>query len=635
MIKWNFSESSFSSLKTIAATTEIDELTLNATSSKSMKVAKATTTVEEESYTYCLKLAGAGTTEYRSVSFEVTGDSEITVVAKASSNGRNLVLADASGNILDEAVSVGKTSAAYTLDYEGDGETVYVYSTINGVDLYDIKVVTETTESEESTEESTESTEESTESTEESTEENTEVTEPEESTEETEDSASGTVEGLSVYNIDGFAEGDAVTGGGVLDSTDSAYYQVYTAEDLAKALSSKTVKVIEIMNDLDLGWNEIGSSVQSYTCMNENATALTQPTLIESGVTQIKVSKKTDLTIFSANGATIRHAGFTFRNCSNIILRNIEFDELWEWDEYTKGNYDRNDWDYVTIEGCAGFWVDHCTFHQAYDGCCDSKKGTTGLSVTYCNFLSGDYTSKFIQEQFDYLEKLYQAGSYDIPMYSYIRDLGISQETIQKVSSYQKKCCLIGATELESTNNDLEIYLANNTFIGARDRMVRLRGGVAVEINNVFDSSATYEADKLISSSLRSKISSKGYHLSSTSQCLLSTEGGHLYASGCAILGIKEPLKNNQKSASKSAYTGYILAENCYYSCGSTTFHGSSEDSNSPLAPAGATALEWDGIELDFTYDEVSVYDLMNTLPGTTGAGVLSMTQAQWLSTIY
>lgn len=637
---WNFSDAAFQSLKKVSSTTTIDGLTLHATSKKSMKVAKAATKVGNDVYTYCLKLAGAGTTEYRSMSFALNGDTEIKVVAKASSKGRNLVLTDAAGKLLDEAVTVGTSSAEYTFEYEGNGETVYLYSTVDGVDLYDVEITAEE-KGEESTEEG--NTEESTEegNTEESTEEGnteegTEEGNTEESTEEsTEEGSTEETTELSSYQISGFAQGDSVTGGGVAAATDASYYQVYTAEDLAKALTSKKVKVIEIMNDLDLGWNEIGSAAQSYACMNQNATALMHPDLIESGVTQIKVAKKTDLTIFSANGAKIRHGGLVFRNCSNVIVRNLEFDELWEWDEYTKGNYDRNDWDYITIEGCAGFWVDHCTFHQAYDGCCDSKKGTTGLSVTYCNFLSGDYTSKFIQDQFDYLEKLYQAGSSTVPMYAYIRDLGVSQEIIQRVSSFQKKCCLIGATELESSNNKLEIYLANNTFTGARDRMVRLRGGVAVEINNIFDSSATYEADKLISSSIRNKVKAKGYHLSNTSQCLLSTEGGHLYASGCAILGITAPLKNNQKSASKSAYTGYILAENCYYSCGSTTFYGSSAEKNSPLAPSGATALTWDGVDLDFTYDEVSVYDLMKTLPGTTGAGVLNLTQAQWMSVTY
>lgn len=63
-----------------------------------------------------------------------------------------------------------------------------------------------------------------------------------------------------------------------------------------------------------------------------------------------------------------------------MIFRNLEFDELWEWDEATKGNYDKNDWDYVTIEGTSSkVWIDHCTFNKAYDGLVDVKKVVTEL----------------------------------------------------------------------------------------------------------------------------------------------------------------------------------------------------------------------------------------------------------------
>ena len=72
----------------------------------------------------------------------------------------------------------------------------------------------------------------------------------------------------SAYNLVGFAQG--TTGGGVIPETDPAYRKVTNALDFANALIAayKTnggVKVIEIMNDLDLGWNEIGSTVQSLS----------------------------------------------------------------------------------------------------------------------------------------------------------------------------------------------------------------------------------------------------------------------------------------------------------------------------------------------------------------------------------
>lgn len=44
------------------------------------------------------------------------------------------------------------------------------------------------------------------------------------------------------------------------------------------------------------------------------------------------------------------HIRIDITGSNNIIIRNIEFDEIWEWDDYTEGAYDRNDWDYMTIE---------------------------------------------------------------------------------------------------------------------------------------------------------------------------------------------------------------------------------------------------------------------------------------------
>lgn len=54
----------------------------------------------------------------------------------------------------------------------------------------------------------------------------------------------------------GFSYGN--TGGGNIANTDANYKKVYNAVDLNEALKKGSkVKVIEIMNDLDLGWNEI------------------------------------------------------------------------------------------------------------------------------------------------------------------------------------------------------------------------------------------------------------------------------------------------------------------------------------------------------------------------------------------
>ena len=95
----------------------------------------------------------------------------------------------------------------------------------------------------------------------------------------------------SAYNLVGF--GQNTTGGGVLPNTDPNYAQVYTAADFANALNSKTVKIIEIMNDLNLGYNEIEASAKSNSePFRAAATPLLHPVLLQTGVSLVDIQKK-------------------------------------------------------------------------------------------------------------------------------------------------------------------------------------------------------------------------------------------------------------------------------------------------------------------------------------------------------
>jgi hypothetical protein len=190
----------------------------------------------------------------------------------------------------------------------------------------------------------------------------------------------------SAFNLAGFAQ--ATTGGGVIAETNAGYRKVYNAVDLAVALSDKKgiVKVIEIMNDLNLGYNEIpGDAKTNSEPFRAHTTPLLHPILLQTGVSLIDIQSKNGLTIFSANGATIRHATFNVKSSSNVVIRNLKFDEMWEWDESSKGQYDRNDWDFIDL-GNAGtaydVWIDHCTFTKAYDGICDIKGGSYNITFS-------------------------------------------------------------------------------------------------------------------------------------------------------------------------------------------------------------------------------------------------------------
>ncbi len=172
----------------------------------------------------------------------------------------------------------------------------------------------------------------------------------------------GSSDPLAAYALSGFATvGTPTTGGGQLAETDAGYRKVTTPLELANAVLSANkgtgVKVIEIMNDLDLGWNEVGTDVQdlSSTPFRSHAAPKLHPRLLVTGVSLLDIQPRNGgLTIFSANGATIRHATFNLKSASNLIVRNLRFDEMWEWDEQTKGDYDSNDWDFIDIGNGSG-----------------------------------------------------------------------------------------------------------------------------------------------------------------------------------------------------------------------------------------------------------------------------------------
>lgn len=443
---------------------------------------------------------------------------------------------------------------------------------------------------------------------------------------------------LTPYTLTGF--GFDNTGGGTITETDSRYKKVYTAVDLAEALKKGSdIKVIEIMNDLDLGWNELPDAAKIAPFKAHNA-ALTHPVLKKTGVSKLYIENFDGLTIFSANGAKIKHAGLIIKRSSNLIIRNLEFDELWEWDEATKGNYDKNDWDYITIEGASSkVWIDHCTFNKAYDGVVDVKKGSNGVTVSW-SYFRGDDRSKnsWVTQQIEAMES--NPSAY--PMYAYLRSssVGLSKQDVIAIASGQKKSHLIGATEFASDNANLEITLHHNYYEDIQDRMPRLRGGNAHAYNIVMDSADLYETKKLITSSMAKAIKAKGYHFDITSNGAISTEDGALLIEKSEIIGISSPIRNNQADANNANYTGKIEALDVIYTFNGKTYRGDSTTAESPLAPypASTKAFSWNGFSsLPYSYspDDPSTLRERLTGSGGAGAGQLNWDKSNWLSTSY
>ncbi|HEU6447546.1 MAG TPA: immunoglobulin domain-containing protein [Verrucomicrobiae bacterium] len=463
------------------------------------------------------------------------------------------------------------------------------------------------------------------------------------------------------FNLVGF--GQNATGGGEISETDPAYVKVTNALQLANAVLSfnKTggVKVIEIMNDLDLGWNEIGTNVQNLgsTPFNAAATPKLHPRLIQTGVSKMDIKYKNGgLTIFSANGATIRHCTFNIKSTHNIIIRNLKFDEMWEWDESSKGNYDGNDWDFIDLaNGGAVYdvWIDHCTFTKAYDGIVDMKAGSTGVTLSWCRYLGDDGATNpnsFVWQQINSLE----SNKTSYAMYNFLRNNGFSKTNIVQIIQGHDKTHLMGANSLDSNNANLSCTFHHLWFQNCWDRVVpRLRAGNVHDFNIYVDDATALVAKRLRDAVQQSMSSSASNSLKNTYSFnpflngTISTENGAILVEKSIYNDCLSPLRNNQTDPSNSVYTGKIMALDCIYhfdNADTTTIDYRGDSTNAPgstyFGPAQAPTIpfSWNGFtDLPYSYTNVLTdpSNLPAVLAGGAGAGVLTWDKTNWLKTSY
>lgn len=444
----------------------------------------------------------------------------------------------------------------------------------------------------------------------------------------------------SAYNLSGF--GELTTGGGEISEADPRYRKVSTPAEFRAAITDTKTKVIEIMNDLNLGWNEIPAAERTGRFRQNTAPKL-HPVLLATGVGQIDIQNFTGLTIFSANGARIRHAGFNIKRCHHLIIRNLAFDELWEWDEATKGNYDSNDWDYVAIDSASSHvWIDHCSFGKAYDGLVEIKSGSNHVTVSWCRFIEDDgATNSWVRQQVAALESNPAAH----PMYAFLRGNGFSVDDIVAISRSQKKGHLIGAAAFSPANADLSVTLHHNLYLGVQDRIPRLRGG-NVHVFNIHADNRSAHAAKLrcearvarMPADNAAKLSNGTYHFGVTQNGAISTEGGAVLVEKSVFEGVRHALRNNQGDRENPAHTGKIRAVDVSYIYGTTRFRGGSDTPGQPLGPVQAPVLPfaWTGFEaLPYTYMPDEPERLPAMLATGAGAGRLVWTKRNWLKTRY
>jgi pectate lyase len=142
-----------------------------------------------------------------------------------------------------------------------------------------------------------------------------------------------------------------------------------------KKVRDTTRRVVLVANDIDLG---------------ELANQKPGGVLTNVGIVRIRPHT----TILSTGpGATILRGTLEIHSSWDIIIRNLKFRDLWEFDP--TGKYDKLGWDFVRITRAGDssshhVWVDHCDFGKAYDGQLDIVHGSDCVTVSWCRFAGDD-----------------------------------------------------------------------------------------------------------------------------------------------------------------------------------------------------------------------------------------------------
>ncbi len=469
----------------------------------------------------------------------------------------------------------------------------------------------------------------------------------------------------------------------------SYYATVTTGKQFFQAIldaKQGKVKVIEIENDLNLGWYKLSSEEKAFTNANafksEASIATAQSSMVkENGISQISIENITDLLIYSKTGAKITHAGFKITSCHNLIVRNISFDEMWEWedtDSYTKGaigDYDSFGWAYMKISFCGYVWIDHCDFGKAFDGLIDYSNpdytstgtafrapsgadGGNGLHISWCNFNSGsDDQNGYIYKMMREIEDSYQLAEDKYLYYKTLRDGGLTfDDILYGIAIPQKKGFLVGdgddITKADwEYNFKIQISMAYCKFVNLEDRIPRLRGGNAYIYNCYVDCSEYYA----VRTRLKSKIFANNtkdaaglvtaknstWKLALVSQAILPNNQGSVKAENCIFEGVDTLIKCNNKNTSDHNYDGGFEIVNCSWRKGLTDTTYLSNESSSRFVssnPNNVIEFFWrtaDGLQ-PFTPSLYSLEDLKAALNNSEyGSGTTSTFKENFLRAYY
>ena len=426
-----------------------------------------------------------------------------------------------------------------------------------------------------------------------------------------------------LQQIDGFAELYVTS----RVNTPSENYMIVTDEmSFLSALNNPEISVIEITNDLNLGYtymlqtygsDDLASVSSVYR--KHKSEPLLHPVLIENGVGLVEIKDRNNLMIYSKNGSKILHAKTEIEGSSNIVIRNLEFDELWEWDEYSLGGYKRNDWDYFTLQNVNGIWFDHLIFNQAYDGIIDMKEHSQHITVSWTklNFFPNDY----MEVQMTSLEN----NINDHPYYKSLRDAGLSVEDITRWASYQKKGFNIGNTTDGEGFEDITVTFHHMEVYNLQDRMPRLRKGDIHLYEIILDNTDLRELKGVVSS----------YGFSMVNQGIVTTEQGAILMENSLFILVDIPIKNHQDDNPDTRYSGKYKVVNSELRTQTRIYFGSSDTIGTlwvNTEPYEALPFSFRNYEeIPYDYDLPDIYYLPETFE-TYPTGILMIDDFDWLT---
>ena len=403
----------------------------------------------------------------------------------------------------------------------------------------------------------------------------------------------------------------------------------------------KSDKIIRIDADvLNLGWIEVSAQVlaetgqtmsQRYgtTIFKQDAMPTEHPILIAKGVTEYTMEFTNHFMIYSNHGAVIKHFGTTINYCNDVVIRNLDFQELWEWDESSRGMFNNRDWDTFVLNGNVdGFWFDHNTVQASYDGLIDAKNNCKNITISWCDFTFKP--NDFMRAQIEDLDARLLSETPGTSRYpSYWAETrvkadaaGVSMEELIAFFSSGNKSFNLGNSGSNSNYNYsmLTVTFHHINAANIKERFPRMRKGDAHMYNIKNDGSALYNLlDDCI------------FNYQNMSICV--TENAAVLLENSHFINVDDPIRTNQQFNDDDRYTGRYLVLNSIYELpdSSVYYNGNSNEPGTPWATSSSRYPEREFYlrndqEIPYNYkefmvDAIDLEDLFETTPY--GAGTL------------